>query len=118
MNNGYPNEPLNSGYIPQAYIQQQATQMQNCANAPPTPTRLSGIAAHQESLNAEIGALVGRFQRLADRMFGAQPAESPKEAQSLRGAISGAANVIEGHQEQTGMFVARLQVALERLEAL
>ena len=95
-----------------------AQQAQNYTGAPPVPTRLSGIAAHQESLNSEIASIVERLDQLADRLCGAQPKEAPKPESILRGAISGLANVIEGHQEHSGMLVNRLRTTLERLETL
>lgn len=107
----YPtqNGPVNQGYA------QQAPQY---PDAPPVQIRLSSIAAHQESLNSEVASIVEKFDRLADRLCGSQPKEAAKPDGILRGAISGLANVIEGHQEHSGMLVNRLRVALERLETL
>lgn len=107
----YPtqNGPVNQGYA------QQAPQY---PDAPLVQTRLSSIAAHQESLNSEVASIVEKFDRLADRLCGSQPKEAPRPETGLLGAISGLANVIEGHQERSALLVNRLRVALERLETL
>jgi hypothetical protein len=93
------------------YADQSATQ-------PAPSTRLSGIAAHLESLNGELGVVVERLTRLADRLNGAVPQEVAKDPGQLRGSGGGLATLIESHLENSGTLVNRLRNVLERLETL
>lgn len=85
-------------------------------SAPPVPTRFSSCAGQLEARVQQIGSLVERISRVADRLGGSVPEEAGSN--KLRGGDGNIASQIEHALEDFELIVRKAERTTERLEAL
>ena len=86
------------------------------ASAPPVPTRFSSCAAQLEARVQQVGSLMERMARVADRLGGSVPEETASN--KIRGNGGNIAAQIEASLEDLELLVRKAERTTERLEAL